>query len=119
MLSYGKAFLFIIAIIIIAWVAGAILNSQKQKISDIKNIMTKGVNSNNSAYKPIVGNDCVPAGCSKELCVDENTAKDVVSICLYKDVYSCYKKAVCERQNNDKCGWSETKELIDCVGKFK
>jgi hypothetical protein len=118
MFNYLKIFSFFILIILIAWIAGAIINMDKntnKKSSDIK-LPFKIVDHINGTVQQ--GSGCVPAGCSNELCVEEDIAKNISSICEYKDVYSCYKKSKCERQNNDECGWTETKELIECVGKF-
>jgi len=104
MLNYKKSFIFLLIIIIIAWFAGAILNSDKYRENNIENIVTEG--------------ECVPAGCSNQLCVEESIAGDIISTCEYKEVYSCYRKASCERQQSGECGWTETKELIECVGRF-
>jgi len=101
MLNYKKSFVFFLVIIIIAWFAGAILNSEKYEESNI-----------------VTENECVPAGCSKQLCVEESIAGDIISTCEYKEVYSCYREASCEKQQSGKCGWTETKELIECVGGF-
>jgi cysteine-rich repeat protein len=57
---------------------------------------------------------CVVAGCSGELCVDERL--DVgVSICLWKEEFSCYESAVCERQADGQCGWTETPDFHACL----
>ena len=54
---------------------------------------------------------CRPTGCSGEVCSDE----DVVSICLYRSEFACYKTAKCERQKSGQCGWSQTSELNKCL----
>ena len=54
---------------------------------------------------------CVVTGCSGQVCAQQETATD----CLYKEEYSCYKNAVCERQANGQCGWTSAKELQECV----
>jgi hypothetical protein len=59
---------------------------------------------------------CVVAGCSGELCVDENDPNATkVSICIWTDKMSCYKKSVCELQSNGVCGWSENEEFNACL----
>lgn len=57
---------------------------------------------------------CKVAGCSGELCVDAY-AEDVVSTCIWKDSYACYKTARCERQLDGQCDWTETPELNACL----
>ncbi len=123
MFNYVKVFGFFILIILIAWVAGAIMNMKNDTKANsiVDKLPFKIINEARNGDNIIQGNesiDCVPAGCSKELCVEEDVARSISSICEYKDIYSCYKKAKCEKQNNGNCGWTETKELIDCVGKF-
>lgn len=54
---------------------------------------------------------CRPTGCSGEVCSDE----DVVSICVYRSEFACYKTAKCERQKSGKCDWTTTPELKQCL----
>lgn len=63
---------------------------------------------------------CVKAGCSSQLCVDEKDG-DIMSTCEWKEEYACYGKpyAKCEVQDNGKCGWTESEELISCVKNSK
>lgn len=63
---------------------------------------------------------CKITGCSGEICSD----KDLVSPCVIKAEYECYRSAKCERQISDmwlntKCGWTQTEELDKCLGKFQ
>ena len=58
---------------------------------------------------------CVVGGCSGELCITEDKQDLIVSICLYKSEYACYKKARCEIQANHVCGWTQTSELVACI----
>ncbi|HEY4055222.1 MAG TPA: DUF6748 domain-containing protein [Kofleriaceae bacterium] len=58
---------------------------------------------------------CVVSGCSGEICADEG----MVSSCIYKPQYACYHQpsiATCERQTNGKCGWTQSDELLACLG---
>lgn len=59
--------------------------------------------------------NCVPGGCSGELCVDADAAQDTMSTCLYKEEYACYKEAICERQSDGTCGWTQTEESKKCL----
>jgi hypothetical protein len=56
-------------------------------------------------------NDCVRTGCSGQLCSD----KEEISTCEFLEEYMCYKNAVCERQTNGACGWTESAELTACL----
>ena len=57
---------------------------------------------------------CVVGGCSSQLCV-EGPGGDVVSTCEWREEYACYQNAVCERQTNGACGWTQTEELSLCL----
>ena len=61
--------------------------------------------------KPTVRNNCVITGCSSQICSDS----EGITTCEYSPRYGCYKTAICERQENGECGWTETDELIQCL----
>lgn len=56
---------------------------------------------------------CVVTGCSGEICADS----DMMSPCIWKDSFACYKSATCERGADGKCGWRATPELSACLAK--
>ena len=58
---------------------------------------------------------CMVGGCSSQLCVDEKDIDGAISTCEYKTEYACYKTALCERQVNGTCGWTQTQTLIQCL----
>ena len=60
---------------------------------------------------PISTASCRVSGCSGEICAEGN----LVSTCIYKAEYACYKTATCERQSTGTCGWTNTPELLACV----
>jgi len=60
---------------------------------------------------PVSDGKCKATGCSGQLCSDE----DVVTTCEFKAEYACYKTAKCELQEDGKCGWTPTEELIACL----
>lgn len=62
--------------------------------------------------QPEVAKDCFVGGCSSQLCSDQEGA---ISTCEWRAEYACYREATCERQANDKCGWTETPELTACL----
>ena len=55
---------------------------------------------------------CYVGGCSSQICSDQ---PDMVSDCMYREEYACYKQATCERQSTGQCGWTETPALTACV----
>ncbi len=55
---------------------------------------------------------CYVGGCSSQLCSDK---PDMMSDCMYREVYACYKTAVCERQTNGECGWTKNAKLEACI----
>ena|SRR3989344_1981033 len=65
------------------------------------------------ADEPILpSNNCKVTGCSGQLCSDE----DILTTCEYSAEYACYKTAECKRQEDGKCGWTPTEELVSCLG---
>ncbi|KKQ37831.1 MAG: hypothetical protein US53_C0008G0022 [Candidatus Woesebacteria bacterium GW2011_GWA1_37_7] len=66
-----------------------------------------------STESATVKQGCKVGGCNNEICMSE-LDKEVVSICIYKPEYECYKKAICEKQANGKCGWTQTGALRAC-----
>ncbi len=58
---------------------------------------------------------CKTTGCSSQICSDE----DVTTDCMYREEYICYQKAKCERQQNGKCGWTETELLKECLLQYE
>ena len=54
---------------------------------------------------------CMITGCSNEICAEE----EVITTCEYKEEYSCYESATCERQENGECGWTMTNKLQSCL----
>lgn len=58
---------------------------------------------------------CVISGCNSEICAD----KQMNSICIYREEFACYKKAVCELQTDGNCGWTQTEGSKSCFEEFK
>ena len=66
--------------------------------------------------QPII-NKCKVAGCNGELCIDSNVM--IKMMCTqYKPEYACYKTAKCTSLNGN-CDWLQTKELNQCLLKYK
>ena len=58
---------------------------------------------------------CFPTGCSKQVCADHN----VLTTCIWREEYSCYQNAKCERQADGNCGFTQTPELTSCLRRTK
>ena len=55
---------------------------------------------------------CFIGGCAAELCSDH---AGMVSPCIWRDAYVCFRDATCERQASGACGWTATPELTACL----
>ncbi|ETW95897.1 MAG: hypothetical protein ETSY1_28715 [Candidatus Entotheonella factor] len=62
-------------------------------------------------YLRLLSDACEPTGCSGQICA----ATNVLTNCEWKPAYACYQSAVCERQVDGQCGWTETPELLACL----
>ena len=58
---------------------------------------------------------CIKTGCSSQVCSD----RDVVTTCEFRPEYACYQKAMCERQRNGECGFTQTAELRACLARAR
>lgn len=63
----------------------------------------------------VVSDGCEVAGCSRQLCVDKETAEDIRTTCEWREEYACYKTARCEKQSDGKCDWTKAEELNKCL----
>jgi hypothetical protein len=55
--------------------------------------------------------ECMKTGCGGTVCADEQ----IITTCEFKPEHACYNDAICERQADGKCGWTETAELTACL----
>jgi hypothetical protein len=62
---------------------------------------------------PPVAGACIKTGCSATVCAEPG--QEQITTCEYKAEYGCYKSAVCERQPNGSCGWTQSAELTACL----
>ena len=60
---------------------------------------------------PLPTTECKITGCSGQICSDE----EIVTTCEFKEEYTCYKTAKCEKQEDGKCGWTPSEELVACL----
>ena len=58
---------------------------------------------------------CFKTGCSSEVCAD----RDVVTTCIFRPEFACYQKAICARQANGECGFTQTPELLACLARAR
>jgi hypothetical protein len=56
---------------------------------------------------------CVKTGCSGQICAEGER----FSKCDWRAEYACYREAVCERQADGQCGFTETAQLQTCLGR--
>lgn len=56
-------------------------------------------------------NNCMKTGCSNQVCAE----KKVITTCEFLPEYSCYQNAICERQSDNNCGWTQTETLLNCL----
>ena len=56
--------------------------------------------------------NCVPSGCSNEICAEEGN--EIITPCLYLDWYECFSLTKCEVQPDGKCGWTENEAYLNC-----
>lgn len=65
------------------------------------------------ASYPIVRDGCLVTGCSGQVCADE----PAMTTCEWLPEYACYKEpfAICEKQNDDRCGWTQNDEFLACL----
>jgi len=68
---------------------------------------------------PIIQNGCMVAGCSRQLCIEEKEAGNIFTSCEFLPEYTCYEKALCERQGDGGCGWTQTEELKSCISEAR
>ncbi len=61
---------------------------------------------------------CAIGGCSGEVCSDVSS-DPIVSACIYKEEFACYKTARCEKQAGGTCGWTRTDALMTCLANAK
>lgn len=64
---------------------------------------------------------CGVSGCSGELCVNlaEGGMSENASLCVFKEEYTCYKEALCQRQESGECAWTMTENLLQCLEQVK
>lgn len=62
----------------------------------------------------IQNSDCAPAGCSGQVCVSADKAKDIITTCEFKEEYKCLKLTSCGCVSN-KCQWKESEEYKECL----
>jgi hypothetical protein len=62
--------------------------------------------------RPRTEGSCFIGGCASELCSDQ---PDLVSPCIWRDAYACFRDATCERQSDGACGWTQTQALQACL----
>ena len=76
-----------------------------------RSVMLKATQFYLRASGSVAERPCKKTGCSSQVCSDQ----DVVTTCEWRTEYECYQKAICERQRNGECGFTQTPELAACL----
>jgi hypothetical protein len=71
-----------------------------------------------STNQPTEGEGCIVSGCNNEFCQDADE-EPLSSICIYQPEFGCYQSAICKRQANGKCDWTQTEALISCLAQYQ
>lgn len=59
---------------------------------------------------------CVKSGCNGEICTDNAIVGNAfMSVCIWRPEYSCYKSAICAKDENGECNWKATQQLTNCL----
>lgn len=76
-----------------------------------RSVMLKATQFYLRASGSVAERPCMKTGCSSQICSDT----EVVTTCEWRSEYECYQKAICERQRNGECGFTQTPELAACL----
>lgn len=63
------------------------------------------------SQQPPPAGACMKTGCGGTVCAD----REVVTTCEFKPEDVCYRDAICERQADGACGFTQTPELTACL----
>ena len=74
--------------------------------------------SDNDNVECTADSECVPAGCSSQLCVSADKSSDVITTCEYKEEYSCLKLTNCGCVDNN-CQWLSNDKYNKCLEEVK
>lgn len=59
---------------------------------------------------------CTAVGCSGQVCVTEEEAKDLITTCEYREEYKCLKFTNCGNYGNgNKCQWEQNDAYLKCL----
>lgn len=100
------------AAVIVLLIGAGVVVTNKETIFKTINTATSTVQVSSSSPNTENKGKCFVGGCSGQVCSDK---EGIVSNCMYKEEYACYKKTKCERQANGACGWTETQEFKICL----
>ena len=104
----------LVTAVIVAFASKAISNDRKPVVSVVQRVNSTMLVQAESDILRSPGR-CKLSGCSHEICADEN----VITPCIWRPEYGCYKKALCEVQSNGSCDWTKTPGLEDCLANSK
>jgi len=77
--------------------------SESQKVSDRQ-----------KSAECLTDTDCVPAGCSGQVCTTIAQASDLITTCEFRPEYACLQFTSCGCQQG-LCQWAETEQYAACL----
>jgi eight-cysteine-cluster-containing protein len=108
----GRLFILFIFLIVFAGIASVAINIGERGAVKGTNGIEMPIDGDVGGGTDVAaGSGCVVSGCSGQICSEE----EVITTCEYKPEYECYRDAVCERQEDGICGWTQTQKLEMCL----
>jgi|SRR3989338_185608 len=62
--------------------------------------------------------ECMPAGCSNQVCAQIDKAPSLITTCEYREEYACLKETSCGCKLG-KCAWKDIPEYSRCLADLK
>ncbi|NBW82951.1 hypothetical protein EBR21_14465 [bacterium] len=105
----------LIGVLLMMFLGACACNSNRQTQSP--RVDASATKSTTDSTQGFTGEGCARTGCSGNLCAPEG--QPVVSTCVWKEEYACYKSARCEKQSDGKCSWTPSQSLSSCLDAAK
>jgi eight-cysteine-cluster-containing protein len=109
-MRFGFKTALIGALLTASLVACACNGNRQPQSPAVEASATKSTTDSTQGY---TAEGCARTGCSGNLCAP--AGETVISTCVWKEEYACYKSARCEKQSDGKCGWTPSTSLSGCL----
>lgn len=63
--------------------------------------------------------ECMPAGCSGQICVPRNKAAEIITTCEYRPEYMCLRTSASCGCVNNKCQWNKAPDYESCIAEAR